>query len=68
MSNRLSPRPQKRAPIIIKRLPDGGYLLTACAPRDGAGRETSAADLHYPMTAAEFSAWVDSLVYLRAGT
>ena len=67
MSNRLGHSPPRKAPIIITRQADGSYILTAYAPRDGAGRQTSAADLSYPMTKAEFSSWVDSLVYLRAG-
>lgn len=62
MSNRL-PKPGK---IETERLPDGSYLITAYAPRDGAGRPL-ATDLKYQMTREHFHQHVDALVWLRAG-
>lgn len=39
-----------RSDLLLRALPDGSYLLTARAPKDCVGRETSAYVLHYPMT------------------
>lgn len=56
----------RRSDIEIRETSDG-YVLTARAPRDGCGRETSAADLSYPMTPEEFDHFVNRCVWLRAG-
>jgi hypothetical protein len=56
-----------KSSITIREQPDGSYVLTACAPRDCIGRETSACDLHYPMSREEFRRFVDDLVWMRAG-
>ena len=67
MSDRRTHRPPRKAPIVIQRQADGSYILTAHAPRDGAGRETSAADLHYPMTRSEARTFSNDLILLLAG-
>lgn len=63
----MSDRRPKRSPITVRKQADGSYILTAGSPKDGVGRETSAADLHYPMTLAELRKFQADLAWLLAG-
>lgn len=45
----------------------GNCLLTVRAPRDGAGRNTSASDLSILFTPAEFERFKNECVFISAG-
>lgn len=57
----------KLAPITVTRQPDGSYILTASAPRDGVGRQGSGGDYNYIMTEAQCRTLVADLQWLMAG-
>jgi hypothetical protein len=60
-------RPPKRSFITVHQEDDGTWTLTAYAPRDGAGRQTSAADLHYKLSTAELRSLSNGIVMALAG-
>ncbi len=58
--------PKRKGGYEIREI-GGNILLTVRAPRDGAGRNTSASDLTILFTPGEFNAFVNEAIWLRSG-
>ncbi len=58
---------EKRKGKVEVREIGGNVLMTVRAPRDGAGRETSTADLNVLFTPSEWATFTNECVFLNAG-
>ncbi len=66
MSDR-RPKP-KKADLVCQKLSEDSYIITACAPRDGAGRPMFDGDRDYAMNRKQLDTYIANLVMLRAGS